>query len=550
MKKTKKIIKILISTVLLFNFVFLSLMQEAKASMIYNYELVYQSPYPSTLAPGETTLVSLEIKNTGLVTWFNSGVNPVRLGSGSSYGESWQSRNYSSEFHDDDWLSDNRPVPISDIEILPGETTTFEFNIKAPENPGNYKAYFTPVVDGHSWMRDIGIYWEVDVSRRLSYSFDYYDPSNPLNEEVNKNTDVTLSESEELLVNALKKELSYDSIHNVSIFDIRIKLSDGYALGVQEDLVDMDSFFYENNIPINILEEVENNINISFENETKAINSDLNQLYSKFTSSVSTINNSNQTNNILDSEAEFIFDGSEAIFYKVNNFDLLGDYFSYSKPNTWFRQSVDSNITGFDLETGRNYYENTKNINNLFDYGRAMVRDLYRADILIENNGLDSVEDVECEKLRIKLNKENVSKYIDIINETSTISQSSIDAQKEIIGEYFGDSYIYIWINPETNLVKRQRMELNIKNNDFYDVFSITIDNTIKSFNDSSMIVDLPDDWQDSSEFDMIDQLNDKISTISAVKARISSVRRGINKKYELVKNKVVKYLRDKKIIK
>ncbi len=129
----------------------------------YDYELLYQSPYPSVLSPDETTNVYIEIKNTGSETWYNSGSNIVRLGSGSSYGNYYQNRDYDSEFANTDWLSPNRPVTISESSITTGSTTQFQFNIKAPSAHGTYKAYFTPVVDGLKWMRDMGIYWEITV---------------------------------------------------------------------------------------------------------------------------------------------------------------------------------------------------------------------------------------------------------------------------------------------------------------------------------------------------------------------------------------------------
>lgn len=130
---------------------------------IYNYDLTYQSAYPSNLAPGATTNVWVEIKNTGNQVWKNTGNNIVRLGSGSSFGNINQNRDYASEFANSDWLSKNRPSGISNSEVRPGETTRFQFNIKAPTNAGVYKAYFTPVVDGYTWMKDIGIYWQITV---------------------------------------------------------------------------------------------------------------------------------------------------------------------------------------------------------------------------------------------------------------------------------------------------------------------------------------------------------------------------------------------------
>ncbi|MDD5731608.1 MAG: LysM peptidoglycan-binding domain-containing protein [Patescibacteria group bacterium] len=129
----------------------------------YDYELVSQSPYPAELNSGETANVWVELKNTGNQTWLADGSNPVRLGSGSAYGNSNQQLDYASEFVDSDWLSANRPVGMLDSIVQPGQSTKFQFNIKAPATPGIYKAYFTPVVDGINWMKDIGIYWEIKV---------------------------------------------------------------------------------------------------------------------------------------------------------------------------------------------------------------------------------------------------------------------------------------------------------------------------------------------------------------------------------------------------
>ena len=137
---------------------------KALASPAYDYKYITQSPYPSNLTPGQVVNVWVEVKNTGTKTWKNDGVNPVRLGAGSSFGSSSQSRDYSSEFYNSaGWLSANRTVAIRDGVILPGWHTRFEFTIKAPSANGSYKAYFTPVAEGATWMKDIGMYWGVTV---------------------------------------------------------------------------------------------------------------------------------------------------------------------------------------------------------------------------------------------------------------------------------------------------------------------------------------------------------------------------------------------------
>ena len=129
----------------------------------YDYSIIKQSPYPNSLKPGETFEVSLEIKNTGSQVWKKNGNNIVRLGTGSSYGNQSQQRDYDSEFYSSNWLSKNRPVNIDKESIYPGQSAIFGFTIKAPEKNGTFKAYFTPVVDGYKWMKDRGIYWQITV---------------------------------------------------------------------------------------------------------------------------------------------------------------------------------------------------------------------------------------------------------------------------------------------------------------------------------------------------------------------------------------------------
>jgi len=163
-KIIKPLIVLCIFIIAISSFPVVSKTYASSLSNNYNYDLISQSPYPSNLAPGETASVSLTIKNTGTAVWYNSGSYVVRLGTGSSYGASHQQKDYNSEFYNEDWLSLNRPTAIQDREIKPGEITTFQFTLKAPQFSGTYKAYFTPVVDGITWMKDIGIYWQIIVN--------------------------------------------------------------------------------------------------------------------------------------------------------------------------------------------------------------------------------------------------------------------------------------------------------------------------------------------------------------------------------------------------
>jgi len=185
-KNMKKIINILLVVALLVP-VFTFAPKASATAKPFDWELINQSPYPSTLNPGENIEVWVEVKNTGTVTWNRDGIiNVVRLGSGSKYGSVNQQRDYNSEFYDDRlivtdcissvstscigentpipmWLSKNRPTKIMHPVVRPGWHTRFQFTIRAPETPGTYKAYFTPVVEGVEWMKDIGLYWQITV---------------------------------------------------------------------------------------------------------------------------------------------------------------------------------------------------------------------------------------------------------------------------------------------------------------------------------------------------------------------------------------------------
>ncbi|HRY59913.1 MAG TPA: protease inhibitor I42 family protein [Patescibacteria group bacterium] len=156
----------------------------------YDYELVDQQPSEIiTMQPGEIRTVWIEVKNTGTQTWY-SGIprsidDPstgfVNLGTGSKYDPQSRGKDYQSDFNYyipsscvgcGYWLSVNRPASIYTDGIKPGWNTRFTFNLRAPQAPGVYREYVTPVVEGVTWMKDIGIYWEIKVldSNDIPYS--------------------------------------------------------------------------------------------------------------------------------------------------------------------------------------------------------------------------------------------------------------------------------------------------------------------------------------------------------------------------------------------
>jgi len=119
----------------------------------FKYEMV-DSYFPSnTLDKGEDFTGWVILKNTGNTTWRNSSENTVTLGTD----------------HPRDRLS-SFTVPGSarigfllEDKVAPGETGKFTFSLKAPEQPGFYKEYFTPVVEGVTWMSDNGMNFETTI---------------------------------------------------------------------------------------------------------------------------------------------------------------------------------------------------------------------------------------------------------------------------------------------------------------------------------------------------------------------------------------------------
>lgn len=84
------------------------------------------------LKPGESANVTVKLKNTGNLTWYNSGTNTVTLAqSGSSQ-----------------LVSSNKLSDMKEATVAPNGTATFEFKITAPKSGGNYSLYYAPSMAG------------------------------------------------------------------------------------------------------------------------------------------------------------------------------------------------------------------------------------------------------------------------------------------------------------------------------------------------------------------------------------------------------------------
>jgi hypothetical protein len=61
------------------------------------------------------------------------------------------------------WPRFNRVAQQPHDYVGPGQIVWFQFTIQAPEQPGFYRLYIRPLVEGATWMEDVGVYWQVTV---------------------------------------------------------------------------------------------------------------------------------------------------------------------------------------------------------------------------------------------------------------------------------------------------------------------------------------------------------------------------------------------------
>lgn len=87
---------------------------------------------------GETAKVTVKLKNTGNLSWSNSGENAVKLvQSGNS-----------------ELVSGETLATMTESDADPGETGTFEFEISAPKTAGKYSIYYAPEISNSNALVD------------------------------------------------------------------------------------------------------------------------------------------------------------------------------------------------------------------------------------------------------------------------------------------------------------------------------------------------------------------------------------------------------------
>ena len=61
------------------------------------------------------------------------------------------------------WPRFNRVAVQPGPYVGPGQVAWFQFTLAAPATPGTYRLYVRPLVEGATWMEDIGAFWQVVV---------------------------------------------------------------------------------------------------------------------------------------------------------------------------------------------------------------------------------------------------------------------------------------------------------------------------------------------------------------------------------------------------
>lgn len=96
-----------------------------------------------SLTAGETSYSTLTVKNMGNTTWSNTNENPIRLGS---------IYDIPSRYCSSSWISCGRAARMTESNVAPGQTATFNFEVSNPKGPSAYGESFNLVIEGSRWM--------------------------------------------------------------------------------------------------------------------------------------------------------------------------------------------------------------------------------------------------------------------------------------------------------------------------------------------------------------------------------------------------------------
>lgn len=128
----------------------------------YDYEFISLEMSRTYLKSNQTAVATLTLRNTGSITWKRDGNNKIRIGTENS-------RDHVSRVLE---KPNTRLAGLEEKEVKPNEIGTFKIKLKAPAREGQYREYFSPVIEGVTWLPNRETYLEFFVSN-TSYKADY-----------------------------------------------------------------------------------------------------------------------------------------------------------------------------------------------------------------------------------------------------------------------------------------------------------------------------------------------------------------------------------------
>jgi hypothetical protein len=122
----------------------------------YHSAWVSQSSYPTLRAGSTSDLITVTFRNTGSLSW-QRGRDGRQLNLGiHEDAHAWSTSAAG-------WPLFDRVAIQNEDEVKPGQTASFQFQVRAPMKPGEYLLRLRPVVDGAMWLEDQGVFVLITV---------------------------------------------------------------------------------------------------------------------------------------------------------------------------------------------------------------------------------------------------------------------------------------------------------------------------------------------------------------------------------------------------
>lgn len=115
----------------------------------------YTQTLPLSLTVGEVADVTIQFRNVGHTDWILGSPSELRLGEVGPLPLPPEMRV--------DWFKWDRPARQTELVVSSYQLATFTFQVIGA-SPGSYRLNLRPVVDGVTWLKDEGVYIDINVA--------------------------------------------------------------------------------------------------------------------------------------------------------------------------------------------------------------------------------------------------------------------------------------------------------------------------------------------------------------------------------------------------